>query len=67
MTILICIKDTGLSVALLISVFMIFFTKAIVSLTMPWTCKTKIEGIDHDERTPCIVNDHSRFKQSLHP
>lgn len=44
-------KDTGLSVALLISVLMIFFTKAVVSLTMPWTCKNK-DGIDQAERTP---------------
>lgn len=32
-------KDTGLSVALLISVLMIFLTNSIVSLTIPWTCK----------------------------
>lgn len=34
-------KDTGLSVALLISVVMMSFTKAIVSFTTPWTWKKR--------------------------
>ena len=39
-------KDTGLSVALFISVVMTSSTKSMVSFTIPWTCHTKKEWYD---------------------
>lgn len=44
-------KDTGLSVALFISVLMMFWTNLMVSLAIPWTCAQKRGGSENNTRS----------------